>query len=238
MAEKAERQPQELSEILQIRRDKLDNMQKQGNDPYLHTRFDVDHKAQEILDRFDELEGKEVRVAGRIMSRRGMGKVAFMDLQDSSGRVQIYAKIDVMGEEPYKAMQATLDIGDIVGVKGEVFRTQRGEISVKALELTILSKALLPLPEKYHGLTNTDARYRQRYLDLIMSPESREVFVRRSKIISAIRTYLDSREFWRWRPRCCTPRRAARRRGHLSPTTTPLTWTCTCASPWSCTLSG
>ena len=102
MAEKAERQPQELSEILQIRRDKLDNMQKQGNDPYLHTRFDVDHKAQEILDRFDELEGKEVRVAGRIMSRRGMGKVAFMDLQDSSGRVQIYAKIDVMGEEPYK----------------------------------------------------------------------------------------------------------------------------------------
>ena len=196
MAEKAERQPQELSEILQIRRDKLDNMQKQGNDPYLHTRFDVDHKAQEILDRFDELEGKEVRVAGRIMSRRGMGKVAFMDLQDSSGRVQIYAKIDVMGEEPYKAMQATLDIGDIVGVKGEVFRTQRGEISVKALELTILSKALLPLPEKYHGLTNTDARYRQRYLDLIMNPESREVFVRRSKIISAIRTYLDSREFF------------------------------------------
>lgn len=195
----AEKQPQqsgqELSEILQIRRDKLSSMQQQGRDPYLHTRFDVDKKAQEILDNFDQLEGKTVQVAGRIMSRRGMGKVAFMDLQDSSGRVQIYAKIDLMGEEPYKAMQAVLDIGDIVGVRGEVFRTQRGEISVKALELTILSKALLPLPEKYHGLTNTDARYRQRYLDLIMNPESRDVFVKRSKIISAIRTYLDGKEF-------------------------------------------
>ncbi|WP_305117213.1 lysine--tRNA ligase, partial [Acutalibacter muris] len=193
MAEKA--QPQELSEILKIRRDKLENMQKQGSDPYLHTRFDVDIKAQEILERFEEVEGKEVRVAGRIMSRRGMGKVAFMDLQDSSGRVQIYAKIDVMGEESYKALQASLDIGDVVGVKGEVFRTQRGEISVKALELTILSKALLPLPEKYHGLTNTDARYRQRYLDLIMNPEVREVFVKRSRIISAIREYLDGQDF-------------------------------------------
>ncbi len=191
----AEKQPQELSEILQIRRDKLNNMQEQGNDPYLHTRFDVDRKAQEILDKFEELEGKEVSVAGRIMSRRGMGKVAFMDLQDSSGRVQIYAKIDEMGEETYKAMQAALDIGDIVGVKGEVFRTQRGEISVKAMELTILSKALLPLPEKYHGLTNTDARYRQRYLDLIMNPESREVFVKRTKIISAIREFLDGQDF-------------------------------------------
>lgn len=193
MAEKA--QPQELSEILKIRRDKLENMQNQGSDPYLHTRFDVDIKAQEILERFEEVEGKEVRVAGRIMSRRGMGKVAFMDLQDSSGRVQIYAKIDVMGEESYKALQASLDIGDVVGVKGEVFRTQRGEISVKALELTILSKALLPLPEKYHGLTNTDARYRQRYLDLIMNPEVREVFVKRSRIISAIREYLDGQDF-------------------------------------------
>ena len=192
----AEKQPQqELSEILQIRRDKLDGMQKEGRDPYLHTRFDADKKAREILEGFEELEGREVKAAGRIMSRRGMGKVAFMDLQDSSGRVQIYAKIDVMGEEAYKAMQASLDIGDIVGVRGEVFRTQRGEISVKALELTILSKALLPLPEKYHGLTNTDARYRQRYLDLIMNPESRGVFVRRSRIISSIRAYLDGRDF-------------------------------------------
>ncbi len=191
----AEKQPQELSEILQIRRDKLNNMQEQGNDPYLHTRFNVDIRAREIIDRFEELEGREVSIAGRMMSRRGMGKVAFMDLQDSSGRVQVYAKIDVMGEEAYKAMQASLDIGDIAGVKGEVFRTQRGEISVKALELTILSKSLLPLPEKYHGLTNTDARYRQRYVDLIMNPEVRDVFVKRSKIISAIREYLDGQDF-------------------------------------------
>ncbi len=186
---------QDLSEILRIRREKLYKMQEEGNDPYLHTRFQADSKAQEIVDRFEELEGQPVTVAGRIMSRRGMGKVAFMDLRDSSGRIQIYAKIDVMGEEPYRAMQASLDIGDIVGVKGEVFRTQRGEISVKALELTILSKALLPLPEKYHGLTNTDARYRQRYLDLIMNPEVREVFVKRSRIISAIREYLDGQDF-------------------------------------------
>ncbi|RKJ38122.1 lysine--tRNA ligase [Acutalibacter sp. 1XD8-33] len=185
----------ELKEILKIRREKLFQMQKEGLDPYRHTRFEADRKAQEILEHFEELEGRSVSVAGRIMSRRGMGKVAFMDLRDSSGRIQIYAKIDVMGEEAYKAMQAGLDIGDIVGVKGEVFRTQRGEISVKALELTILSKALLPLPEKYHGLTNTDARYRQRYLDLIMNPEVRDVFVKRSRIISAIRQFLDGQGF-------------------------------------------
>jgi len=193
--QQAQQDGQELSEILKIRRDKLFKMQQEGMDPYLHTRYEVDKKAQEILDGFDQLEGKAVRVAGRIMSRRGMGKVAFMDLRDSSGRIQIYAKIDVMGEEPYRAMQATLDIGDIVGVQGEVFRTQRGEISVKAQEVTILSKALLPLPEKYHGLTNTDARYRQRYLDLIMNPEVREVFVKRSKIVSTIREFLDGQGF-------------------------------------------
>ncbi len=186
---------QEQKEILRIRREKLFKMQEAGEDPYLHTRFERDHKAQEIVDGFEELEGKTVRLAGRVMSRRGMGKVSFMDLRDSSGRVQLYAKIDVMGEETYRAMQATLDIGDIVGVEGEVFRTQRGEISVKVTSLTILSKALLPLPEKYHGLTNTDARYRQRYLDLIMNPEVRDVFIKRSKIISAIREYLDSKEF-------------------------------------------
>ena len=139
---------EELSEILRIRREKLFKMQEEGQDPYLHTRFETDHKAQEILEHFEELENQPVSVAGRIMSRRGMGKVAFLDLRDSSGRIQVYAKIDVMGEEHYKAMQAALDIGDIVGVKGEVFRTQRGEISVKALEVTILSKALLPLPAR------------------------------------------------------------------------------------------
>ena len=131
---------EEQSEILRVRRERLFKMQQEGNDPYRHTRFDADHKAQEILDSFEALEGSVVTVAGRVMSRRGMGKVAFLDLRDNSGRIQIYAKIDVMGEEAYRAMQASLDIGDIVGVKGEVFRTQRGEVSVKALELTILSK--------------------------------------------------------------------------------------------------
>lgn len=186
---------QDLKEILQIRRNKLFAMQEQGNDPYAQVSYDVKHKAQDILDHFEELEGKPVSVAGRIMSRRGMGKVSFMDLRDLSGRIQLYAKIDVMGEEPYRAMQASLDIGDIVGVEGEVFRTQRGEISVKVTAMAILSKALLPLPEKYHGLTNTDARYRQRYLDLIMNPEVRDVFVKRSKIISSIREYLDGKGF-------------------------------------------
>ena len=187
--------PEDMREILKIRREKLANMQENGQDPYRHTRFAVEYQAQYVADHFDALEGKTVRLAGRIMSRRGMGKVSFLDLRDSSGRIQLYAKIDVMGEEPYRAMQASLDIGDIVGVEGEVFRTQRGEISIKANAVTILSKALLPLPEKYHGLTNTDARYRQRYLDLIMNPEVRDVFVKRSKIISAIRAYLDGQDF-------------------------------------------
>ncbi|WP_322170602.1 lysine--tRNA ligase [Acutalibacter caecimuris] len=191
----APQEEMDLSEILRIRREKLYKLQQEGADPYRHTRFDVEAHAQHIIDHFEELEGKAVTVAGRIMSRRGMGKVSFMDLRDASGRIQLYAKIDVMGEGPYKAMQAALDIGDIVGVEGEVFRTQRGEISIKVTALTILSKALLPLPEKYHGLTNTDARYRQRYLDLIMNPEVREVFVKRTRIISAIREFLDGQGF-------------------------------------------
>ena len=182
---------QDLKEILQIRRNKLFAMQEQGRDPYQNVTFDAGQKAREIAENFEELEGKKVSVAGRIMSRRGMGKASFMDLRDVSGQVQIYAKIDVMGEEPYKTFMASLDIGDIVGVEGEAFRTKRGEISVKADSITILSKALLPLPEKYHGLRDTDARYRQRYLDLIMNPEVRDVFTKRSKIISAVREYLD-----------------------------------------------
>ena len=187
---------QDLKEILRIRREKLQKLQENGRDPYRITTFEVKQKAQEILDKFEEgYEGKQVSVAGRIMSRRGMGKVSFMDLRDISGRIQIYAKIDVMGEEAYTAMQASLDIGDIVGVTGEVFRTQRGEISVKADTVTILSKALLPLPEKYHGLKDTDARYRQRYLDLIMNPEVTQNFVIRSKFIKFMRNYLDERGY-------------------------------------------
>lgn len=201
MAENQVKEPrpaeeQDLKEILRIRREKLQKLQENEKDPYRITSFDVKQKAQEIIDKFEEeYEGKQASVAGRIMSRRGMGKVSFMDLRDGSGRIQIYAKIDVMGEEEYKAMQASLDIGDIVGVTGEVFRTQRGEISVKADTVTILSKALLPLPEKYHGLTNTDARYRQRYLDLIMNPEVKDNFVIRSRFIKYMRSYLDERGY-------------------------------------------
>ncbi|MCH5353516.1 MAG: lysine--tRNA ligase [Acutalibacter sp.] len=187
---------QDQREILRIRREKLQKMRDSGSDPYHITSFPVKEKAQEIVDNFEtEYEGKEVTVAGRIMSWRDMGKAAFMDLRDASGRIQLYVKIDMLGEEAYRALTASLDIGDIVGVVGEAFRTRRGEISVKANSVMILSKALLPLPEKYHGLKNTDSRYRQRYLDLIVNPEVKDVFVKRSKIITAIREYLDNIEF-------------------------------------------
>lgn len=187
---------QDQSELLKIRREKLRKMQEAGKDPYQITTFDVQQKAQDIVEHFEEeYEGRHVSVAGRIMSWRDMGKAAFMDLRDSTGRIQLYVKIDVMGEEPYRELTASLDIGDLVGVTGEVFRTRRGEISIKADSVTILSKALLPLPEKYHGLRDTDARYRQRYLDLIVNPEVKDVFVKRSRIISAIREYLDGKEF-------------------------------------------
>lgn len=204
MAEHQEGQPQieteesqqELREILRIRREKLSEMQAAGENPYVINRYDVTAKAQEILDGFEQgLEGKAVRVAGRIMSRRDMGKAAFMDLRDASGKIQLYVKIDILGEENYKKVMGRLDIGDIVGVEGEAFKTRRGEISVKAQELQILSKSLLPLPEKYHGLKDTDARYRQRYLDLIVNPEVKRTFVMRSKIISAIRGFLEDKEF-------------------------------------------
>ena len=187
---------QDLSEILRIRREKLAKMQANGENPYFLTSFDVKQKAQEIVDHFEtEFEGKQVSVAGRIMSWRDMGKAAFMDLRDVSGRIQLYVKIDVLGEDAYRTLTSSLDIGDIVGVTGEAFRTRRGEISIKASSMTILSKSLLPLPEKYHGLKDTDARYRQRYLDLIVNPEVKDVFVKRSRIITAIREYLDQLSF-------------------------------------------
>ena len=177
MAEKNGKAPQmeeeqDLSEILRVRREKLKNLQDQGKNPYEYTSFDAKQHAQEIVEHFEEeYEGKQVSVAGRIMSWRDMGKAAFMDLRDSTGRIQLYVKIDMLGEEAYRSLTASLDIGDIVGVTGEAFRTRRGEISVKADSVVILSKSLLPLPEKYHGLKDTDARYRQRYLDLIVNPE-------------------------------------------------------------------
>ena len=185
---------QDLSEILKVRRDKLAALRAEGRDPFKETRFDVTHHAQDIKDNFDALEGSEVRVAGRLMSKRGMGKVSFCDLQDKSGRIQLYARKDEMDEVTYDRFKK-YDIGDIVGVKGEVFRTQRGEMSVRAREITLLSKSLRPLPEKFHGLTDKEIRYRQRYVDLIMNPESKRNFEIRSRFVAYLRRYLDGLGF-------------------------------------------
>ena len=185
---------QDLSEILKVRREKLAALRAEGRDPFKETRFDVTHHAQDIKDNFDALEGSEVRVAGRLMSKRGMGKVSFCDLQDKPGRIQLYARKDEMDEEEYNRFKK-YDIGDIVGVEGEVFRTQRGEMSVRAKKITLLSKSLRPLPEKYHGLTDKEARYRQRYVDLIINPESKRNFEIRSKFVAFLRRYLDSLGF-------------------------------------------
>ncbi len=185
---------QELGELLQIRRDKLKALQDEGRDPFQITKFDVTHHTQDIKDNFDALEGTPVRVAGRLMSKRGMGKVSFCDMQDKSGRIQIYARKDEMDEENYNRFKK-YDIGDIVGVIGEVFRTQRGEMSVRAHEIILLSKSLRPLPEKFHGLTDKEARYRQRYVDLIVNPESKRNFEIRSKFVAYLRRYLDSLGF-------------------------------------------
>lgn len=187
---------EEMRELLRIRREKLARMQADGKNPFAATTFDVTAKAKAIAEQFEAgFEGKAVSIAGRIMSWRDMGKAAFMDLHDDTGRIQLYVKIDVLGEENFRYLNETLDIGDIVGVKGEAFRTRRGEISVKAEEMTILTKSLLPLPEKYHGLKDVDQRYRQRYLDLIVNPEVKDAFVKRSKIITEIRSFLNEKLF-------------------------------------------
>ncbi len=185
---------QSLSEILQVRREKLRALQDAGMNPFEITKYDVTHHAQEIKDDFDALEGKPVSVAGRLMSKRGMGKVSFCDLQDRSGRIQLYARRDEMDEAEYDRFKK-FDIGDIVGVEGEVFRTQRGEMSVRARRVTLLSKSLQPLPEKFHGLTDKELRYRQRYVDLIVSPESKRNFEIRSRFVSFLRRYLDGLGF-------------------------------------------
>ena len=183
-----------LSQLLQIRRDKLKELQDSGNDPFTITRYVADNDSANIKDNFDSLEGKEVSIAGRLMSKRGMGKVSFCDLQDKSGRIQLYARKDEMDEETYNRFKK-YDIGDIVGVKGVVFRTQRGEMSVRVVDVTLLSKSLLPLPEKFHGLTNTELRYRQRYVDLIVNPEVKRNFIVRSKFIKHVRDFMDGRGF-------------------------------------------
>ena len=189
--------PQEelsLVDQVRIRREKLAQLREAGQDPFVHTGFPIDTYSTEIKDRFEALEGKTVAVAGRLMSKRGMGKVIFGDLMDEKGRVQLYLKFDEMDEADFEVCRK-LDIGDIVGVKGDVFRTQRGEISVRAHRVTLLSKALLPLPDKYHGLTNVETRYRQRYVDLIANPEVKDTFVKRSLILRELRSFLDGKGF-------------------------------------------
>lgn len=181
----------DLNEMLQIRRQKLKELQDQGKNPFLIEKFNPDHHTIDITDNFEEFEGKEVTVAGRVMSKRGHGKISFMDIQDMKGRIQILSKIDELGEEAYKII-SYLDMGDIIGVEGEVFKTQSGEISIKAKKLTLLSKSLQILPEKWHGLKDPDLRYRQRYVDLIVNPEVKETFLLRNKIIRKIREYLDN----------------------------------------------
>lgn len=185
-----------LSELLQIRRQKLKTLQEKGQDPFLKTKFDVTSYAQTEIDGFDDeaTEDKTVSLAGRIMSKRDMGKAAFFDLRDASGRIQLYMKIDILGEELYHEV-LTWDMGDIIGVTGGIFRTRRGEISVKVHKIELLSKSLQPLPEKWHGLTDTELRYRQRYVDLIVNPEVKDVFVKRSQTIKEVRNFLDNMGF-------------------------------------------
>ena len=182
---------QDLNQQRKVRREKLAALQEAGQDPFQRTRFDWDATSQQIKDNFDAMEGKSVKVAGRLMSKRGMGKVSFCDLQDRDGRIQLYARQDEMDEAVYKAFKK-YDIGDIVGVDGEVFRTQRGEMSVRAKNITLLSKSLLPLPEKFHGLQDKELRFRQRYVDLMVNPEVKKNFVIRSQFIKFMREYLDN----------------------------------------------
>ncbi len=183
-----------LNELLQVRRDKLNELQAAGNDPFTITKYEVTHHSEEIKANFEAFEEKPVSVAGRLMSKRGMGKVVFADLQDGEGRIQLFVKIDEVGEEALAAFKK-LDIGDIVGVSGVVFRTRMGEISIRAKEITLLSKSLRPLPEKFHGLKDQDLRYRQRYVDLMINPEVKRNFVVRSKFIQYVRKYLDDMSY-------------------------------------------
>ena len=187
-------QEPDLNQLRKVRREKLAELQQNGKDPFQITKYDQTHHSQEIKDNYDELEGKQVSVAGRMMSKRVMGKASFCNVQDLKGNIQSYVARDSVGEENYKEFKK-LDVGDVIGIEGEVFRTKTGEISIHASRVTLLSKSLQILPEKFHGLTNTDIRYRQRYVDLIMNPDVKDTFIKRSKIISAIRKYLDGEGF-------------------------------------------
>ena len=194
MAEQKKAQEQDLNHLLQVRREKLADLQANGKNPFQITKYDVTNHSMEIKNAFDEFEGKEVTLAGRMMSKRVMGKASFCSIQDLQGSMQAYVARDNIGEESYKDFKK-LDIGDIIGIKGEVFKTKTGEISIHATEVTLLSKSLNPLPEKFHGLTNTDLRYRQRYVDLIMNEDVKDTFIKRSKILASIRNYLNGQGF-------------------------------------------
>ena len=185
---------QDVNELRKVRVDKLSALQQAGNDPFVITKYDQTHHSAVIKESFDELEGKTVRIAGRMMSKRIMGKASFCNIQDLKGNIQSYVARDSLGEEEYKAFKK-LDIGDIIGIEGSVFKTKTGEISIHAEKIVLLTKSLLPLPEKFHGLTNTDTRYRQRYVDLIMNQESKQTLINRSRIIREVRNYLDSQGF-------------------------------------------
>ncbi|RDU24185.1 lysine--tRNA ligase [Anaerosacchariphilus polymeriproducens] len=194
MSEQKNGQQQDINQLLKVRREKLKELQDNGKNPFEIMKYDVTHHSQEIKDNFDTLEGNAVSIAGRIMTKRVMGKASFCNVQDLEGNIQSYVARDEIGEDHYKDFKK-MDIGDIVGIKGEVFKTKTGEISIHASEVKLLSKSLQILPEKFHGLTNTDIRYRQRYVDLIMNQEVKDTFIKRSKIISSIRHYLDGQGF-------------------------------------------
>ena len=187
-------QEPDLNQLRKVRREKLAELQENGKDPFVTTKYDQTHHSQEIKDQYEELEGKTVSIAGRMMSKRVMGKASFCNVQDLKGNIQSYVARDSVGEDAYKEFKK-MDVGDVVGIVGEVFRTKTGEISIHAASVKLLSKSLQILPEKFHGLTNTDIRYRQRYVDLIMNPEVKDTFIKRSKILSSIRRYLDTEGF-------------------------------------------
>ena len=184
----------DLNQLMKVRREKLDKLKQEGKDPYKITKFNRTHTSKQIKDNYDELEGKDVTVAGRLMAKRIMGKASFCHIQDSEGRIQSYVSINELGEESYKEFKE-YDIGDIIGITGFVFKTKTGEISIHAKKVTLLSKSLRPLPEKFHGLKDTDLRYRQRYVDLIMNPEVKETFVKRAEIIKEIRKFMNEKGY-------------------------------------------
>ena len=194
MAEQKKVQEQDINQLLKVRREKLAELQQNGKDPFQITKYDVTHHSTDIKEGYDELEGASVSVAGRMMFKRVMGKASFCNLLDLKGNIQIYVARDSIGEDSYKDFKK-YDVGDILGISGEVFKTKTGEISIHASSVTLLSKSLQILPEKFHGLTDTDTRYRQRYVDLIMNQDVRDTFIKRSKVISSIRRYLDEQGF-------------------------------------------